>query len=66
MFLTTYVFFTANVAVARSYISAATKLAERTHAVSMISLGQVIFLLYFYIKIYIYKRKNAILYFFIL
>nr|XP_012225628.1 PREDICTED: major facilitator superfamily domain-containing protein 8 [Linepithema humile]XP_012225629.1 PREDICTED: major facilitator superfamily domain-containing protein 8 [Linepithema humile]XP_012225630.1 PREDICTED: major facilitator superfamily domain-containing protein 8 [Linepithema humile]XP_012225632.1 PREDICTED: major facilitator superfamily domain-containing protein 8 [Linepithema humile] len=32
----------ANVAVARSYISAATKLAERTHAVSMISLAQVL------------------------
>ncbi|XP_011135204.1 major facilitator superfamily domain-containing protein 8 [Harpegnathos saltator] len=32
----------ANIAVARSYLSAATKLSERTHAVSMISLAQVL------------------------
>lgn len=34
--------FAANIAVARSYLSAATKLAERTQAVSMVSLAQVI------------------------
>lgn len=32
----------ANIAVARSYLSAATKLSERTHAVSMVSLAQVL------------------------
>ncbi|XP_003706792.1 CLN7/MFS domain-containing 8 [Megachile rotundata] len=32
----------ANIAVARSYLSAATKFAERTHAVSMVSLAQVL------------------------
>lgn len=32
----------ANIAVCRSYISAATRLGERTHAVSMISLAQVL------------------------
>jgi len=36
-------FLAANIAVARSYLSAATKLSERTHAVSMVSLAQVIF-----------------------
>lgn len=38
-----YFSFVANIAVARSYLSAATKLSERTHAVSMVSLAQVIF-----------------------
>lgn len=33
--------FLANIAVARSYLSAATKFVERTHAVSMVSLAQV-------------------------
>ncbi|XP_012339096.1 major facilitator superfamily domain-containing protein 8 isoform X1 [Apis florea] len=32
----------ANIAVARSYLSAATKFVERTHAVSMVSLAQVL------------------------
>ncbi|XP_033326058.1 CLN7/MFS domain-containing 8 [Megalopta genalis] len=32
----------ANIAVARSYLSAATKFSERTHAVSMVSLAQVL------------------------
>ncbi|XP_053980033.1 major facilitator superfamily domain-containing protein 8 [Hylaeus volcanicus] len=32
----------ANIAVARSYLSAATKVEERTHAVSMVSLAQVL------------------------
>ena len=34
--------FSANIAVARSYLSAATKISERTQAVSMVSLAQVI------------------------
>lgn len=32
----------ANIAVCRSYLSAATKLSERTHAVSMVSFAQVL------------------------
>jgi len=47
-------FLPANIAAARSYLSAATKLSERTHAVSMVSLAQVIFY-HFYIKIFILK-----------
>lgn len=42
-----HLFLTANIAVARSYLSAATKLSERTHAVSMVSLAQVIFIIIF-------------------
>jgi len=41
-------FLPANIAVARSYLSAATKLSERTHAVSMVSLAQVIFYHFLY------------------
>lgn len=37
-----YFYFAASVAACRSYLSAATKLSERTHAVSMISLAQVL------------------------
>lgn len=35
-------FFVANIAVCRSYLSAATTIAERTGAVSMVSLAQVL------------------------
>lgn len=37
-----YFSLTANIAAARSYLSAATTFSERTHAVSMVSLAQVI------------------------
>lgn len=40
-FITFFFIIPANIAVARSYLSAATKFSERTQAVSMVSLAQV-------------------------
>lgn len=52
-------FSAANIAVARSYLSAATKLSERTHAVSMVSLAQVIFSSYFLQNIQYINKKSV-------